>query len=319
MGSALALSVSPQRREGSIVEQIGDTPLLRLGNIGSEIEGVEIHVKAEFMNPGGSIKDRAALNMILTAERNGALTPGKVILDASSGNTAIAYAMIGAARGYRTKMCIPRNASQERKRTLEAYGVELVITDPAAGSDGAILRCREIYKENPAPYFYADQYSNPANWKAHFNGTGLEILRQTDRRLTHFVAILGTSGTFTGVTRRLRLSAPRAQCISVQPPSGFHGIEGAKNMDAAVVRPGIYDDRMADRNLFVETEEAQRMTRRLAREEGLLVGISSGANVAAAVNLARELASQGQQGYIVTVLCDGGGRYLSEGFWNDSD
>jgi len=319
MGSALALSVSPQRREGSIVEQIGDTPLLRLGNIGSEIEGVEIHVKAEFMNPGGSIKDRAALNMILTAERNGALTPGKVILDASSGNTAIAYAMIGAARGYRTKMCIPRNASQERKRTLEAYGVELVITDPAAGSDGAILRCREIYKENPAPYFYADQYSNPANWKAHFNGTGLEILRQTDRRLTHFVAILGTSGTFTGVTRRLRLSVPRVQCISVQPPSGFHGIEGAKNMYAAVVRPGIYDDRMADRNLFVETEEAQRMTRRLAREEGLLVGISSGANVAAAVNLARELASQGQQGYIVTVLCDGGGRYLSEGFWNDSD
>jgi cysteine synthase B len=319
MGSVPALQVSPQGREGSIVDQVGDTPLLRLGNIGSEFEGVEIRVKAEFMNPGGSIKDRAALNMILTAERNGALTPGKVILDASSGNTAIAYAMIGAARGYRTKICIPRNVSPERKRTLEAYGAELVITDPAAGSDGAILRCREIYKENPEPYFYADQYNNPANWKAHFNGTGLEILRQTGRRLTHFVAVLGTSGTFTGVTRRLKLSVPRVQCISVQPPSGFHGIEGAKNMDAAVVRPGIYDVGLADRNLFVETEEAQRMTRRLAREEGLLVGISSGANVAASVNLARELASQAQQGYIVTVLCDGGGRYLSEGFWSDSD
>jgi cysteine synthase B len=280
---------------------------------------VEVFGKAEFMNPGGSVKDRAALNMILEGERSGDLTRGKTILDASSGNTAIAYAMIGASRGYRTKICIPENASLERKRTLEAYGAELVVTDPDAGSDGAIQRCREIFAGDPGSYFYADQYNNAANWKAHFKTTGPELIRQTRRQLTHFVAILGTSGTFTGTSRRLKQDLPRVECVSVQPTSGFHGIEGAKHMETARFRPGIYDPGLADRNLVVETEEAYVMARRLAKEEGLLVGISAGANVTAALLIARELAAEGRRGLIVAVLCDQGGRYLSEEFWRDPD
>ena len=319
MGSARALATPFRRPGGSVLDHIGNTPLLRLGRIAPESAGIEIYAKAEFLNPGGSVKDRAALNMILDGERRGALGPGRVILDATSGNTGIAYAMIGAAMGYRAKICIPQNASEERKGTLAAYGVELVLTDPGAGSDGAILRCREIYRADPARYYYPDQYNNAANWMAHFETTGPEIVRQSGGEVTHFIAAVGTSGTFTGVSRRLKQDLPQVECISVQPPSGFHGIEGTKNMQASLVRPGIYDPSLADRTVFVETEEAQRMARRLAREEGLLVGVSAGANVAAAVRIAGELAAEGRTGHIVTILCDGGERYLSERFWNDTD
>ncbi|MGA1994010.1 MAG: cysteine synthase family protein [Bryobacteraceae bacterium] len=319
MGAARVSATPFQRAGGSVLDQIGNTPLLRLARIAGEFKGVEIHAKAEFLNPGGSVKDRAALSMIRAGERRGALGPGRTILDATSGNTGIAYAMVGAAMGYRAKICIPANASEERRRTLEAFGAELVVTDPGAGSDGAILRCREIYRADPSLYYYPDQYNNVANWMAHFQTTGPEIVSQSGGEVTHFVAALGTSGTFTGVSRRLKLELPQAECISVQPPSGFHGIEGAKNMESALVRPGIYDASLADRNVFVETEEAQTMARRLAREEGLPVGVSAGANVAAAVRIAGELAAEGRRGHIATILCDGGERYLSERFWNDTD
>lgn len=319
MSSAIPVAAVSSRPGGSLVEQIGNTPLLRLRNLFAPFKGVEVYAKAEFLNPGGSVKDRPALSMILDGERSGALSRGRIILDATSGNTGIAYAMIGAAKGYRAKLCIPRNASIERRRTLAAYGVELVLTDPAAGSDGAILRCREIYRADPSAYFYPDQYSNPANWKAHFNGTGPEIVSQAGGRITHFVAALGTSGTFTGVSRRLKQDLPQVTCVAVQPSSGFHGIEGTKNMAAAMIRPAIYDPNLADRNLFVETEDAQQMARRLAREEGLLTGVSSGANVAAALRIAEELASSGSQGTIVTILCDSGTKYLAEEFWDDPD
>jgi len=300
----------------SVLASIGNTPLLRLERIAADLPGIEIHGKAEFLNPGGSVKDRPALNMILDGERTGRLTPERTILDATSGNTGIAYAMIGAARGYRVKLCLPRNASRERKRILRAYGAEVVLTDPGLGSDGAIRRCREIYAAEPGRYFYPDQYNNPANWQAHYQTTAGEIIRQTEARLTHFVAILGTSGTFTGVTRRLRQELPPVECHSVQPSSGFHGIEGTKHMATSIV-PGIYDPQLADGNLWVETEEAHAMVRRLAREEGLLAGISSGANVAAALRLGRKLRAAGREAVIVTILCDGGEKYLSEEFWDD--
>jgi cysteine synthase B len=300
----------------SVLAAIGNTALVRLRRIEAEFPGIEIYGKAEFKNPGGSVKDRPAWNMIREGERSGKLTPGRIILDATSGNTGIAYAMIGAARGYRVKLCLPKNASPERKSILKAYGADVVLTDAAEGSDGAIRRCRALYEANPGLYFYPDQYNNPANWEAHFDTTGPEIIRQTHGRLTHFVAALGTSGTFTGIARRLRQELPGVKCYSVQPSSGFHGIEGVKHMPTAIV-PGIYDPDLADGNLWIETEEAHRMARRMAREEGLLVGISSGANLAAASRLAGELVRARQSGVIVTVLCDGGEKYLSEGFWND--
>ncbi|HVX67919.1 MAG TPA: cysteine synthase family protein [Bryobacteraceae bacterium] len=306
-------------RGARVLDQIGRTPLLHLARISARWRDVDLYAKAEFLNPGGSVKDRPALRMIEEGERTGLLRRGQTILDATSGNTGIAYAMIGAAKGYPAKICIPQNASPERKRTLAAYGVEMVLTDPTAGSDGAILRCRDIYRADPSRYFYPDQYNNEANWRAHYEGTGPEILEQTARGVTHFVAALGTSGTFTGVTRRLKAEVAPVECIAVQPSSGFHGIEGTKNMEAATLRPGIYDPSLADRTIFVETEGAQAMTRRLAREEGLLVGISSGANVLAAAQVAAELAAEGRAGVIVTVLCDGGEKYLSESFWNDPD
>lgn len=317
MGAARALPFVAGNGERSVLENIGGTPLVRLRRVAQAFPAIEVYAKAEFLNPGGSVKDRAALNMIVQGERSGALAPGRVILDASSGNTAIAYALIASNLGYRLKICMPQNASMQRRRTLEAFGVDLVLTDPAEGSDGAIRRCREIYRSNPARYFYPDQYSNPANWMAHFNATALEIMQQCRRRITHFVAALGTSGTFMGVSRRLKQDLRHVQCVSVQPSSGFHGIEGARNMAAAGIRPAIYDPGLADANLFIETEEAQRMTRALARQEGLLVGVSSGANVAAALRLAEQLAERRKRGVIVTILCDGGGRYLSEGFWSD--
>ena len=273
-------------------------------------------VKAEFLNPGGSVKDRPALNIILEGERSGRLAPGKTILDSTSGNTGIAYAMIAASKGYRVKLCLPANASPERKQILMAYGAELVLTDAAEGSDGAIGVCQRIYKENPDTYFYADQYNNDANWRAHFASTGTEIIEQTEGAITHFLAALGTSGTFTGTTRRLRQHLPNVRCISVQPSSPLHGLEGTKHMPSAI-KPGIYDPDLADDNIWIDTEDAYAMARRLAREEGLLVGISAAANVLAASRVAEQLADQRQNGLVVTILCDGGQKYLSEPFWND--
>ena len=316
MAKALRIPAITRSQAESLLETIGNTPLLRLEKIARGLPGIEIYAKAEYFNPGGSVKDRPALNMILEGERLGKLNPSRVILDATSGNTGIAYAMIGAARGYKVKLCLPSNASPERKRILKAYGAEIVFTDPGEGSDGAIRKAREIYMEDPDRYFYPDQYSNPANWKAHYEHTGVEIIRQTDGRITHFVASMGTSGTFMGVTRRMRRDLPHVKCISAQPATGFHGLEGLKHMPTAIVPP-IYDETVADDNLWLETEDAYAMVRRLAREEGALVGISSGANVVAAVKIARRLVENGEEGVIVTVFCDGADKYLSEHFWDE--
>ncbi len=301
-----------------LVSQIGKTPLLRLEKVARAFPGIEIYGKAEYFNPGGSVKDRAALNMILEGERSGKLTPDKILIDSTSGNTGIAYAMIGAARGYKVKLCLPQNASPERKRILNAYGAELILTDPAEGSDGAIREVRKLYAESPERYFYPDQYGNDANWQAHFNTTGPEIIEQTEGRVTHFVTLLGTSGTFVGTSRRLKQDVPGVECISAQPSTGFHGIEGTKHMASAIV-PRIYDPTIADRNIGIETEDAYRMVRRMARDEGMLVGISAGGNVQAAVQLAKELYGAGRNGVIVTVLCDGADKYLSESFWDNED
>ena len=308
----------PRSGADTLLGQIGNTPLIRLGKIDADLPGIEIYAKAEFFNPGGSVKDRAALNMLLDGERRGLLTRDKIILDATSGNTGLAYAMIAAAKGYRVRLCLPRNASHERKQMLKAYGAEMIFTDPAEGSDGAIRKCREVYDADPGIYYYPDQYNNPANWRAHYNSTGAEILAQTGGRVTHFVACMGTSGTFTGVSRRLKDELPGMTCISAQPSTGFHGLEGLKHMPTAIV-PGIYDEHLADSNIWIETEDAYRMTRRLGREEGILVGISSGANVVAAREVARQLVEQGREAVIVTILCDGAGKYLSEPFWDDPD
>ena len=299
-----------------LLDTVGNTPLIRLEKIPAEFPGVEIFGKAEYFNPGGSVKDRAARNMVMEGERSGRLNPSRTILDSTSGNTGIAYAMIGANRGYKVKLVLPGNASEERKRILKAYGAEMILSDPAEGSDGAIRVCRKIYEEDPDRYFYPDQYNNPANWSAHFDGTGPEIIEQTAGRITHFVAAMGTSGTFIGNTKRFRKDLPHVKCISVQPSSGFHGLEGLKHMPTAI-RPGFYDDTLADDNLWMETEDAYRMVRRLAREEGLLVGISSGCNVHAATMVARQMVARGETGIIVTILCDSAEKYLSEHFWDE--
>jgi len=299
-----------------LLSTIGNTPLLRLEKIPRDFPGIEIFAKAEYFNPGGSVKDRAALNMVLDGERSGKLNRHRVILDATSGNTGIAYAMIAANRGYKVKLVLPANASSERQRILKAYGAEMTFSDAADGSDGAIRLCRQVYMADPDLYFYPDQYNNPANWKAHFEHTGPEIIRQTGGRLTHFVTAMGTSGTFTGITRRLKRDLPEVKCYSAQPSSGFHGLEGLKHMPTAIV-PGIYDEKLADGNLWIETEDAYRMVRRLAREEGLLVGISSGCNVHAATLLACDLAARGESAIIATVLCDSAEKYLSEHFWDE--
>ncbi|SPF44193.1 Cysteine synthase [Candidatus Sulfopaludibacter sp. SbA4] len=299
-----------------LLATIGNTPLVRLETISAEYPEIEICAKAEYFNPGGSVKDRAALNMVLDGERSGKLNHNRIILDSTSGNTGIAYAMIGANRGYKVKLVLPGNASPERKRILKAYGAEMLFSDPNEGSDGAIRMVRQIYMADPDLYFYPDQYNNPANWKAHFEHTGPEIIKQTGGRITHFVSAMGTSGTFTGITRRLRRDLPDVRCVSAQPSSGFHGLEGLKHMPTAI-RPGFYDDQLADDNLWIETEDAYRMVRRLAKEEGLLVGISSGCNVHAATLLAKDLAARGESAMIVTVLCDSAEKYLSEHFWDE--
>jgi cysteine synthase B len=295
----------------SLLDLIGNTPLLKLNNL-VDNPRVEIYGKAEWANPGGSVKDRPALNMILEGERSGALTPEKTIIDATSGNTGIAYAMIGAALGYRVKLCLPKNASEERQRILAAYGAEMVLTDPLQGSDGAIREVRRIVAENPDAYFYPDQYNNPANWRAHYETTGAEIYEQTGGRLTHFVAGLGTSGTFMGAGRRLRELKPEVRLISMEPDSPFHGLEGLKHLATAIV-PGIYDASLADERVEISTEEAHAMVKLLARREGWFVGISSGANVATALKVAEKL----EEGVIVTILCDDASKYLSEKFWED--
>jgi S-sulfo-L-cysteine synthase (O-acetyl-L-serine-dependent) len=294
----------------SIVDLVGDTPLIRLRKIERDIPGVELYAKAEWKNPGGSVKDRPALRMIQEGLASGQLTPGKIILDATSGNTGIAYAMMGAAMGYTVTLCVPENVTPERKRILRAYGAELVFTNPLEGSDGAIRTAQKLNDAEPGKYFYADQYNNPFNWRSHYDTTGPEILKQVGARLTHFVAGLGTSGTFIGVGRRLREFKRDVVLASVQPDSPLHGLEGLKHMESAIV-PGIYDASLADEDVRVGTEESYEMTRRLAQEEGLLVGISSGANLAGALKIARKDA------VIVVVFCDGGERYLSERFWEN--
>ena len=298
----------------TLLERIGNTPLLKI-NLASN-GNAAVWAKAEFLNPGGSVKDRPALNMIRDGEARGLLTPGKTLLDSTSGNTGIAYAMICAAKGYPVKLCLPASASPERKQILKAFGAELVITDRAQGSDGAFRVCQSIYHEDPSKYFYPNQYGNDANWQAHYQTTGPEIIEQTGRSITHFIAALGTTGTFTGVTRRLRKELPRVRCYSVQPSSPLHGLEGTKHMLSAI-QPAIYDPQLADDNLWIETEDAYLMARRLAREEGLLVGVSAAANVVAAARVAESLASHGESGLVVTILCDGGQKYLSESFWTE--
>ena len=300
-------------RGSSLVDLVGRTPLIRLRQF-EPCEDVEIYAKLEMKNPGGSVKDRAALAMVLEGERTGALGDGRILLDATSGNTGIAYAMLGAARGHRVRLCVPANVTPERKRLLRIYGADLVFTDPMEGSDGAIRQVRAIYERDPQRYFYPDQYSNPANWRAHFETTGAEILEQTDHRVTHFVAGLGTSGTFVGTGRRLRQDKPGVTLVSVQPDSPLHGLEGLKHMASAIV-PAIYDPSLADVNLPIPTDTAHALTRRLAWEDGLFVGPSSGAALAGCIEIAKGLRS----GVIVTIFPDGGDRYLSDPLWEADD
>jgi cysteine synthase B len=294
----------------SVLDLIGRTPLIRLRRFEKECPGVEVCAKVEGQNPGGSVKDRAAARMIADGEKSGALKPGLTILDATSGNTGIAYAMIGAARGYKVKLCVPANASPERKLILKAFGAELLLTDPLESTDGAIREARRLKAEEPDRYFYPDQYNNDGNWMAHYDTTGPEIIEQTSGALTHFVAGLGTSGTFMGTARRLRKFSAAIKLISFQPATAFHGLEGLKHMESAIV-PGIYDPGLADEDLRVESEDAFEMVRRLAREEGVMAGISSGAALAATLQVARRL----DKGLIVTVFPDGAEKYLTEKFW----
>ena len=312
-------SASPDARTlergTQLLSLIGNTPLLRLSRIGAEFPNAELHAKAEWFNPGGSVKDRAAYSMIRDGEKRGLLKPGKIILDATSGNTGIAYAMVGAALGYRVKLCLPTSASPERKQILVAYGVEIVYTPGDEGTDGSIRKVREIYAADPEKYFYPDQYNNPANPLAHYNGTAREIWAQTEGRITHFIAGLGTSGTFVGTTRRLKELNPNVQCISIQPDGPFHGLEGLKHMETAIV-PGIYDSKLADRDMGVETEAAQRLTKRMAREEGILAGVSAGAALWAGLDIAKKL-PRGERAVIVMIFPDSGEKYLSERYWSE--
>ena len=296
--------------------RIGNTPLLRLERIGREFPYVQILGKAEWYNPGGSVKDRAAFNIVQEGRRSGKFTRGRTLLDSTSGNTGIAYAMIGAAEGFPVTLCMPENVSIERKRILLAYGASIVYTDPADGSDGAIRRARELYAKEPETYFYADQYSNDANWQAHYYGTAEEIWKQTEGRVTHFVAMLGTSGTFMGTSRRLKELNPDVRCISLQPDSPFHGIEGAKHMASALV-PKIYDSKLADEDIEIATEDAYANAIRGSREEGLLLGISAGAAIAGCLQVAQRLRAD-EDGVIVTIFPDSGDKYLSERFWTEA-
>jgi S-sulfo-L-cysteine synthase (O-acetyl-L-serine-dependent) len=310
----------------SLLDRIGNTPLIRLDSLTTHIEGtqgaIQILGKAEWANPGGSVKDRAAAAIVSDAIRKGQITPGsgdsKSLLDATSGNTGIAYAMLGAAEGFPVTLCVPSNVSPERKKILEAYGATILWTDPADGTDGAIRLARKLAAEQPDRYFYADQYANDNNWRAHYYGTANEIWEQTGGAITHFVAGLGTSGTFMGTTRRLRELNSEIKCISMQPDSPFNGLEGLKHMATALVPP-IYDPALADRNIDMPTERAYAMCKRLARTQGLLLGVSAGAAIAAALDIAEEEARAGREAVIVTVLPDSADKYLSERFWSEAD
>jgi cysteine synthase B len=301
-----------ERTGTNVTALVGNTPLLELSSVSKEVPEVRILGKAEWYNPGGSVKDRPALWMIRDGEKSGALTPEKTILDATSGNTGIAYAWIGAAMGYRVKQCMPKNASEERKKILRAYGVDFVLTDPGEGSDGAIREARRLYAEDQEKYFYPDQYSNPANPRSHYESTAPEIWEGTNGEITHFVAGLGTSGTFVGTASRLKEYNPDIRVVSFEPDSAFHGLEGMKHMESAIV-PAIYDPTVADENRLASTEDAYEMVKRVAREEGVLIGISAGAAVATTLEVAREI----EHGVVVTILCDGADKYLSESFWEN--
>ena len=313
-------SVLVEKRHGrtgqSLLELIGNTPLLRLSRVGAEFPNVEFYAKAEWCNPGGSVKDRPALSMIRSGLASGALRPGKTIIDATSGNTGIAYAMIGAALGYPVKLCLPDSASHERKRILVALGAELFITSGDEGTDGAIRRVREVVAADPEKYFYPDQYSNPANWQAHYRTTANEIWEQTGGSITHFVAALGTSGTFVGTSRRLKELNPSIRCISLQPDAAFHGLEGWKHM-ATALRPAIYDETLADENLEIGTEESYRMVKRLAQEEGLLVSPSSAAALVGCLRVAKRIPAN-ETAVIATVFADSAAKYLTERFWDEA-
>ena len=308
-------AAQPGRAGVALLERIGNTPLLRLERVGSEFPNAEFCAKAEWFNPGGSVKDRPALSMIQAGLASGALRAGKTIIDATSGNTGIAYAMIGAAMGYPVKLCLPDSASHERKRILGAFGAELVITAGDEGTDGAIRKVHEIVNADPEKYFYPDQYSNPANWQAHYRTTANEIWQQTGGRITHFVTGLGTSGTFVGTTRRLKELNPAIRCVSLQPDASFHGLEGWKHMETAI-RPAIYDDKLADENLEVSTEEAYRLVKRIAREEGLLVSPSAAAALLGCFAIAACLPKK-RNAVIVTVFADSAAKYLNERFWDE--
>jgi S-sulfo-L-cysteine synthase (O-acetyl-L-serine-dependent) len=301
-----------------IIERIGNTPLVRLDRLTDQMPGIQILGKAEWANPGGSVKDRAASSIVLDAQRRGLLSSERGLLDATSGNTGIAYAMLGAAMRFPVTLCMPSNVSPERKRYLAAYGANVVWTNPADGSDGAIRKAREMAAAEPDRYYYADQYSNDENWKAHYRTTANEIWEQTEGQVTHFVSALGTSGTFMGTTRRLKELNPNIQCISMQPDSPFHGLEGLKHMATAIV-PAIYDPNLADRNIEMATELAYKMAKFLGREQGVLVGVSAAAASAAALQLAEEVVASGQEAVIVTILCDGAEKYMSERFWQEGE
>ncbi len=300
----------------ALLDRVGNTPLLRLEKLTEHLHGVQILGKAEWANPGGSVKDRAASAIVADAQRKGELTHGKILLDATSGNTGIAYAMLGSAQGFPVTLCMPSNVSPERKHILNAYGAEIIYTDPADGSDGAIRMARKLAAEHPDRYFYANQYGNENNWRAHYYGTANEIWQQTNGRITHFIAGLGTSGTFMGVTRRLRELNPAIKFYSMQPDSPFNGLEGLKHMPTAIVPP-IYDEHLADRNIEMPTERGYAMCKRLANSQGLLVGVSAAAAVAACVDVAEEEARAGREAVIVTILCDSADKYLSERFWSE--
>jgi len=306
---------APSRLGLSLRERIGNTPLLRFDRLTSHLRGVTLLGKAEWHNPGGSVKDRVAANIVAECRRSGQFGPGKILLDATSGNTGIAYAMLGAAEGFPVTLCMPQNVSAERKKILSVYGADIIYTDPGDGSDGAIRTARDLAARHPDLYFYADQYSNDANWLAHYYSTANEIWQQTEGRITHFVAMLGTSGTFVGTTRRLKELNPTIRCISLQPDSSFHGIEGAKHMASAIV-PRIYDPMLADENLEISTEDAYAMARRVAHECGLLLGISAAAGIVGSLKVTGQLGLEKEQ-TIVTILCDNGDKYLSERFWTE--
>jgi cysteine synthase B len=306
----------------TLLERIGNTPLLSLERLTAHLPGVQILGKVEWVNPGGSIKDRAAASIVLDAEQRGLLkfhqrdAGGRGLLDATSGNTGIAYAMLGAALGFPVTLCVPSNVSEERKRILAAYGAKVIWTDPADGSDGAIRRARAMAAAEPERYMYADQYGNEQNWKAHYRTTANEIWQQTEGQVTHFVAGLGTSGTFMGTTRRLKELNPKIKCISMQPDSPFNGFEGLKHMATAIVPP-IYDATLADTNIFMETERAYAMAKDLGRHDGLLVGVSAAGAVATSLQIAEQEAKAGREAVIVTILSDSADKYLSERFWQE--